>query len=119
MFHDPRVEHLRDPARFEVVVSGRCEEELVRVLAYDLGRFTLEASGQAAALAEARRVSRRMEAPLPADARLPRCRDPDDQMFLETALASGAECLVTRDRELLACARRALPFRILTPEALA
>ena len=118
MFRDPRVAHLRDAARFEVLASERCEAELARVLAYDLGRYTLDSAGQAAALAEARRRSIRIDAVLPADARLPRCRDPDDQVFLEAALAAGAECLVTRDKALLACARRTLPFRILTPEAL-
>jgi len=118
VFRDPRVEHLRDHARFQVLLSRPCEDELVRVLAYDLGRFSLDPAGQAAALAEARRVSRRMDAPIPADARLPRCRDADDQIFLEAALAGGADCLVTRDRALLDCARRTLPFRILPPEAL-
>ena len=118
MFRDSRVAHLRDAARFEVLLGSRCEEELARVLAYDLGRFTLDEPGRAAALAEARRVSSPVVDVPPAEARLPRCRDPDDQMFLETALAGEAACLVTRDKELLACARRSLPFRILTPEAL-
>ena len=59
-------------------------------------------------------------------ARLPLCRDPDDQKFLEAALAARAEFLLTRDRALLELApraghaqRRALPFRILTPEGFA
>ena len=29
------------------------------------------------------------------------CRDPDDDKLLETALAGGADCLVTGDRDLL------------------
>lgn len=29
------------------------------------------------------------------------CRDPDDDKFLETALAGGADCLITGDRDLL------------------
>jgi len=59
-------------------------------------------------------------------ARLPLCRDPDDQKFLEAALAARAEFLLTRDRALLELARRAghaqrraVPFRILTPEGFA
>ncbi len=52
-------------------------------------------------------------------ARLPACRDPDDQKFLEAALNSRADFLLTKDRALLDLARRPLPFRILTPEGFA
>ncbi len=52
-------------------------------------------------------------------ARLPVCRDPDDQKFLEAALNSRADFLLTKDRALLDLARRPLPFRILTPERFA
>ncbi|MFI4957917.1 MAG: putative toxin-antitoxin system toxin component, PIN family [Lysobacterales bacterium] len=40
------------------------------------------------------------------DARLPRCADPDDQKFLELALASGANWLLSKDKELLKLDRR-------------
>ena len=36
-----------------------------------------------------------------------RCRDADDQVFIDLALASGARWLITRDKALLALARRA------------
>jgi uncharacterized protein len=36
-----------------------------------------------------------------------RCRDLSDQMFLDLAVAHGAQALLTRDRSLLALARRA------------
>lgn len=52
---------------------------------------------------------------------LPRCRDPDDQKFLELARDAGAVALVTRDRELLRLARRTrrdAGFDILTPDSL-
>jgi len=59
----------------------------------------------------------------PERARLPVCRDRDDQKFLELAAAAGADCLVTKDRELLALSRRrkaqvgrSVPFRILHPD---
>lgn len=51
---------------------------------------------------------------------LPRCSDPDDQMFLELALTSGAPWLLSKDRHLLKLNRRtrkAGMFQILKPEA--
>ena len=46
-----------------------------------------------------------------------RCTDPDDQVFIDVALAVGARWLLTRDRALLKLARRALPLgvQVLTP----
>ncbi len=46
----------------------------------------------------------------------PRCRDSDDQKFLELAFAGGAEVLVTGDRDLLALAD-GVPFAIESPSA--
>lgn len=46
---------------------------------------------------------------------LPRCRDADDQKFLELAAAIPAEALVSKDRALLGLRRRGLPFAILSP----
>jgi len=40
------------------------------------------------------------------EVRLPRCADPDDQKFLELALASGASWLLSKDKELLKLDRR-------------
>lgn len=47
------------------------------------------------------------------------CRDPDDQMFIDLALAERARWLISRDRAVLALAKRARPHgvEILTPEA--
>ncbi len=46
------------------------------------------------------------------------CRDKDDQMFIDLALASGARWLISRDRAVLALAKRAAKagLQILTPE---
>jgi uncharacterized protein len=104
--------------RAEILIDAACEAELERVLAYDLGKHTIDAARQAACLAECRRIAR----PLGSDQKfrtpnvLPRCPDPGDQIFLEAALAAQADYLVTRDRELLGLARRGLPFRIVTPD---
>ena len=46
-----------------------------------------------------------------------RCRDADDQMFIDLALGAGASWLVSRDRAVLALSRRAalLGLRIVRP----
>lgn len=46
------------------------------------------------------------------------CRDADDQKFIDLALASGARWLISRDKAVLALAKRARPrgLAILTPE---
>lgn len=56
--------------------------------------------------------------PRPAPARL-RCTDPDDQVFLDLALAHGAGALLSHDRALLRLGRKARPLglRIVTPAA--
>ena len=47
------------------------------------------------------------------------CRDPNDQMFIDLAIAARARWLISRDRDLLALAKRARTagLAILTPEA--
>lgn len=40
------------------------------------------------------------------------CRDSDDQKFIDTAVASRAEWLFTRDRDLLVLARKALAWGV-------
>jgi predicted nucleic acid-binding protein len=66
-------------------------------------------------------VARRIDSPAPEAERsqLPACRDPDDQKFLEAALNSRADFLLTKDRALLDLARRVAQFRIVTPEGFA
>ena len=106
--------------RAEILIDAACEAELERVLAYDLGKHTLDAARQAACLAECRRIAKPLVNGKAAEcAGLPRCPDPDDQIFLDAALAARADFLVTRDRALLDLARHALPFRIVTPDGAA
>jgi len=123
VFEDAGVEAMRrlqGAGRIEICIDAVCEAELARVLAYPLGRRSLENAQQERALAQCRRVATRIEAAAPAAerARLPACRDPDDQKFLEAALAARAGWLITKDRALLELARRRArpaPFRIATP----
>lgn len=123
VFRDPRIEPLKAPDRYRLLIDGPCAAELEKVLGYDFGRKypRLDEAARAACIAECLRLAERIEARCTEAERaaLPRCRDRDDQMFLEAALAGRADALVTRDKALLACGRRALPFRILLPEALA
>ena len=47
------------------------------------------------------------------------CRDPNDQMFIDLAIAAQARWLISRDRDVLALAKRARAagLAIITPEA--
>jgi uncharacterized protein len=123
VFDDPGIRRLRNAVhlgRAAVYIDAACDAELERVLAYDLGQHRIDARAQATALAQARRLSQRIESALSAAERasLPQCRDPDDQKFVEAALAARADVLVTKDRALLELNRRrarAVPFRIAKP----
>src|SRR6266571_2992405 len=121
VFDDPSTAPIKaavDAGRAEVFIDAACEAELERALGYDLGKRTVDI---AACIAECRRVAHRIESPVPEAerAKLPACRDPDDQKFLEAALAARGEFLLTRDRALLELAARVAAFRILTPEGFA
>jgi len=125
VFDDPRVARLRESLHHRTLLAmtdAACRAEWLRVLDYP-----------AMALAAARRESALREfdatmtllttAPYASAAEspgLPRCRDPDDQKFLELASRSGARWLLTRDDHLLALARRTRRdglFEIMTPQA--
>jgi putative PIN family toxin of toxin-antitoxin system len=54
------------------------------------------------------------------DIRLPVCKDPDDQKFLELARDANAQTLITKDKALLKLAKRTARaglFGIIPPEA--
>lgn len=121
VFADSRYAPLRAAladGRWQALASEACLAEFARVLAYP--QFACAPACQQAALAGYRRLAEPV-APAGGDpAPLPRCRDRDDQKFLELARDGGAEWLVTADKALLALARRqklAHLFRILTPDA--
>lgn len=91
-------------------------EELVDVLARpELARWRPD---PAAVAAEWARWCHELPAPDPAPPSGGlRCADPDDQPFIDLAVAAGARWLLTRDRALLALARPAAlrGVEILTP----
>ena len=139
VFDDPVVAPLKAAVaqgRAAVFIDDAVEAELTRVLAYPFGSRTLDARAQADALAQCLRVACRAEGGeqraeggeqraegggMRDEGALPKCSDPDDQKFLELALACEATALLTRDEALLELGRkksRPLPFRIVAPQAL-
>ncbi len=91
-------------------------DELTRVLRYPELKISEAA---AVALVERYTALARTAPPvsglLPA---LPRCRDADDQKFLELAARLPADWLISKDKALLSLARtRGLGFRILSAAA--
>jgi putative PIN family toxin of toxin-antitoxin system len=116
VFDDPSAAAIREAqaaGRVEIVIDDACEAELVRVLGYDLGKYSLEPSEQTACIVRCRSVARRV--PAGQAAQLPRCRDPDDQKFLELAASVGAQFLISKDQAVLELAPRIAQFRILAP----
>jgi putative PIN family toxin of toxin-antitoxin system len=117
-FNDPRcgaLAHALTQGQVQAVSRVDCHAEWLRVLTYPDLPITDAARQQAMAA-----YDRYLAFPALDDKRgidLPRCRDPDDQMFLEVALAAGARALVTKDKELLRLAPRCPWFAIVLPEA--
>jgi len=118
-FEDPGLAPLRDrieAQRIGLVSRDDALEELRRVLAYR--QFGCEPERQLA-LWQAYRSRVSCIAPTDSDSPLPRCRDADDQKFLEIARDGEVDWLLTRDKALLRCGRHRLVrdrFAILTPE---
>lgn len=122
VFADSRFAPLRassDSGQWQAITNAACLGEFRRVLGYPL--FALTEQQQSAALAAYATRAIHHDGHSPAAAvQLPRCKDRDDQKFLELARDSGADWLVTADKALLRLARRDRLrglFRILTPEA--
>ena len=93
------------------LVSKATADELLRALRYPKFRLTSEAQQELIA-----DFLPFCEVVMPRGARgkLPVCRDPADQVFLEVAVVGKARCLVSGDRDLLALAGK-VPFRLVSP----
>lgn len=121
VFADSRYAALRtqmEGGRWQAISNAACLGEFARVLSYP--QFALTPERQQEALAAYRRVTTCIGGAPAQPALLPRCKDADDQKFLELARDGGAQWLVTADKALLVLARRqklAHLFRILTPDA--
>lgn len=123
VFKDSRFAPLRDAVasgRWTALTSVACLDEYRRVLGYPL--FALDDDRQEAAYAAYLALAK-IGATVESSIALPKCRDKDDQKFLELARDARADVLVSADKMLLKMRRGnrlAHLFRILTPdEALA
>jgi putative PIN family toxin of toxin-antitoxin system len=117
--------HFADPAALPILAALEAGDsgclademtlgELMRVVTYP--EFGLSPDEGAALVARYRTLltfAVTDSTPLPA---VPKCRDPDDQKFLELAARTNADLLVSKDKALLKLRRRqGLGFRIVTP----
>lgn len=117
VFSRGRLDWLRgawQTGRILPLISRPIAQELIRVLEYP--KFRLEPEDREVLLGDylpACEVVRRTRGL----GGHPRCRDPHDRMFLEVAVAGGADLLVTGDADLLALAGE-FPVAIVDAEGL-
>lgn len=123
VFREPLCSHLLAAlygGAVRAVTRADCRAEWQRVLRYP--KLAIEPARQREADAAYDRWVEpwpESAAAAPDAAALPRCADPDDQMFLELALASGARWLLSKDNELLKLDRRTRAaglFAIMLPQ---
>ena len=110
LFHDAQSAALHvamREGRIQAVTRADCRAEWLRVLRYPQVPISAEARPEVEAAFDAL-VCCLPDALATADpaVALPRCADPDDQMFLQLAQASGARWLVSKDNEVLKLAPR-------------
>lgn len=117
VFNDPRVQALAGALKsgsLRWLVAAAMRQEIRHVL----GRGVAARYSPDLALIEAHfdTHSEAVDAAEPSPRLV--CRDPDDQKFIDLALARGARWLISRDKALLALAKRAKPrgLLILKPE---
>lgn len=123
VFRDPRLALLLNALQTgsaKAVTRADCREEWRIVLTYP--KLSLDDASRARSAAEFDSLITCLppSSEFEATRRLPVCRDPDDQKFLELACDAGAEVLVTKDKALLRLAKKtsgAGLFAIMTPDA--
>lgn len=100
--------------RISPLLCRATTDELLRVLTYP--KFRLDQNEIMALLGDLLLYAETVDQPMPPP-EAHRCRDPDDQVFVDLLVATGADALVTGDSDLLAVAAQSdLP--ILTPAQL-
>jgi putative PIN family toxin of toxin-antitoxin system len=114
VFDDAFLASFRERVRsgdIQVITHEPAVDELRRVLGYPI--LKLSAERQAAVFAQYVALASFFAVPAPAaDLPLgfPRCRDSDDDPFLQLAWRAGADALVSRDKAVLKLARKARKF---------
>ncbi len=115
-FRDPSCEALDQLLRSggaRWISTPAAHTEFLRVLDYpQLLRYSKHGERREQAAADFLVRSEQIELDLPESTRisLPRCADPDDQLFLELAVAVDADALLSKDKAVLALARRTQRF---------
>jgi predicted nucleic acid-binding protein len=108
VFRDPRCDALAR-GLLRTQLRWLATEAMRKELEHVLTRGTLDAwkPDRAAVLARWDRWATQVEPLASAQSTAMRCTDPDDQKFIDLALQVGATALLSRDRAVLALARRA------------
>jgi putative PIN family toxin of toxin-antitoxin system len=121
VFGDPRAVPLlaaMTSGDVQAVTREDCRDEWLKVLGYPLLKLDEARRTEAVAQFDALvTMLPSMEPPV----KPPRCRDPDDQKFLDLAAAAGVDVLFSRDAEVLRLGRRTVRdglFAITTPAGL-
>jgi putative PIN family toxin of toxin-antitoxin system len=112
VFSDPRVASLRRALEHKTATCHRTPymmSELREVVSRPM--FGLSLDAQRAALEEANSLSQHAETAVDHSQFL-LCKDPDDQMFLDLALALKVNILISKDRALLRLASRATKYNL-------
>ena len=107
LFDDPAMDTLKQAIHAGAVrwiAAPAMRDELARVLTYPLVAARLARRWRTADEVLAA-FDRWVHPRAPAGAAPVRCRDPDDQMFIDLAVAEGA-ALFSKDKEVIALARR-------------
>jgi putative PIN family toxin of toxin-antitoxin system len=86
-----------------IATNDACIDELKRVLAYPI--FALDQATQDGCLTKYTAVAKPFAPRASLLGRVPRCRDRDDQKFLELAAHAGAEALISKDNAVLGLRR--------------
>lgn len=111
VFDDAYLASFREQVRaraVQIVTHPPALQELRRVLGYP--ELKLNAARQAAVLEQYSALVVSFESDVEPPPGFPRCRDPDDNPFLQLAWQAGARALVSRDKAVLKLARRARKF---------
>jgi uncharacterized protein len=121
LFRSGRLSPLRHSwqgQRFVPVVCKQTMSELVRVLGYKKFKLSQVDAKHILAMYMPYVEVHTLEHSASTMARMPQCRDPKDQIFLDLAHSAQVDCLVTGDEDLLVlddAMRNHSPFHICTP----